>query len=68
MAKVLVANKCDRTDKVIDSSQGKALADKHGLTFFETSAKSGLNVNDVFNHIAKVIVNEKMGALISNPG
>ena len=57
---MLVANKCDRTDKVIDAEKGRQLAEQHGLQFFETSAKSGLNVNDVFNQIAKVIVNEKL--------
>ena len=60
VAKVLVANKCDRPDKVIETERGRALAEQHGLTFFETSAKNGLNVNDVFHHIAKVIVNEKL--------
>jgi Ras-related protein Rab-8A len=48
VAKVLVANKCDRTDKIIESSVGKALADQHGLLFFETSAKNGHNVAEVF--------------------
>lgn len=52
VAKVLVANKCDRADKVIDTERGRALAEQHGLAFFETSAKTGLNVNNVFHTIA----------------
>lgn len=41
--KVLIANKMDMPDdsKVVDSARGQALADQHGLQFFETSAKSG---------------------------
>lgn len=60
VAKVLVANKCDRADKIIESERGRALAEQHGLTFFETSAKTGLNVQEVFHHIAKVIVRDKL--------
>ena len=62
VAKVLVANKCDRPDKVIESERGRALAEQHGLKFFETSAKTGLNVAEVFHQIARIIVNEKMPA------
>ena len=57
---MLVANKCDRPDKVIETQRGQALAEKHGLQFFETSAKNGLNVAEVFSQIAKTIVNEKL--------
>mmetsp|Transcript_35698 Transcript_35698/g.34734 ORF Transcript_35698/g.34734 Transcript_35698/m.34734 type:complete len:136 (+) Transcript_35698:278-685(+) len=60
VAKVLVANKCDRTDKVIESEKGRQLAAEHGLSYYETSAKTGLNINEVFQHIAKVIIKEKM--------
>jgi len=62
VAKVLVGNKCDRPDRVVEREKGQQLAEQHGLTFFETSAKTGLNVNQVFEHIAKVIVTEKLGA------
>lgn len=55
-----MANKCDRPDKVIESERGRALAEQHGLSYFETSAKTGQNVADVFNHIAKIIIHEKM--------
>ena len=60
VAKVLVANKCDRADKIIETERGRALADQHGLAFFETSAKTGHNVADVFHQIANVIVREKL--------
>ena len=60
VAKVLVANKCDRTDRIIDTEQGRSLAQQHGLSFFETSAKNGTNVNGVFEHIAEVIIKEKL--------
>ena len=45
--KILIANKADRpeNEKKVDAARGQALADQHGLSFFETSAKSGLNVN-----------------------
>ena len=36
------------------------MADQHGLMFFETSAKTGHNVNEVFHSIANVIVREKL--------
>lgn len=62
VAKVLVANKCDRPDKVIESERGRALAEQHGLSFFETSAKTGQNVAEVFQHIAKIIIREKIPA------
>jgi GTPase SAR1 family protein len=68
VAKVLIANKCDRSDKVIETERGKALAEAHGLQFFETSAKSGLNVHEVFQHIAKVIIREKIPAGTNNMG
>ena len=56
--KVLIANKSDMPDneKKIDSERGQALADQHGLSFFETSAKNGLNINQVFYHIATEII------------
>ena len=58
--KVLVANKSDmpESEKKVSSARGKELADKHGLSFFETSAKSGHNVNETFQHIATSIITQ----------
>ena len=59
VTKLLVANKCDRPDRAVETERGKALAEEHGLAFFETSAKTGLNINEVFMHMAKTIIKER---------
>eukprot|EP00355_Strombidium_rassoulzadegani_P005146 CAMPEP_0168620470 /NCGR_PEP_ID=MMETSP0449_2-20121227/7153_1 /TAXON_ID=1082188 /ORGANISM="Strombidium rassoulzadegani, Strain ras09" /LENGTH=155 /DNA_ID=CAMNT_0008661475 /DNA_START=208 /DNA_END=678 /DNA_ORIENTATION=- len=56
--KVLVANKVDRPENEIkvDVARGQALADQHGLASSRPAAKSGYNVNEVFEHIASEII------------
>jgi Ras-related protein Rab-5C len=39
----------------VSTKEGKDYADEEGLLFFETSAKSGHNVNEVFTAIANAI-------------
>ncbi|KAL9296631.1 hypothetical protein ACSQ67_022527 [Phaseolus vulgaris] len=41
--------------KVVPTSKGQALADEYGIKFFETSAKTNLNVEEVFFSIARDI-------------
>ena len=54
--KLLIGNKCDLLDKkVIETEQGMALAKEFGMAFFETSARTGQNVNETFFHIATLI-------------
>mmetsp|Transcript_8536 Transcript_8536/g.14395 ORF Transcript_8536/g.14395 Transcript_8536/m.14395 type:complete len:105 (-) Transcript_8536:1109-1423(-) len=55
--KILLANKCDMEDEiVITREQGEEIAKSNGMEFFETSAKSGLGVNEAFESIARQIV------------
>ena len=49
----LVGNKTDLSPKrVVTEQEAKAYADETGLLFFETSAKSGENVNEIFKAVA----------------
>ena len=52
----LVGNKSDLEDKrLVTTEEGKEFADNHGIAFYETSAKNGNNVEDVFVKSAEEI-------------
>jgi len=54
--RILLGNKADWSDRrVIDTARGQALADEFGISFFETSAKSGMNVEQSFVSIADAV-------------
>ncbi|KAG5553474.1 hypothetical protein RHGRI_011373 [Rhododendron griersonianum] len=55
--KILVGNKADMDESktAVPTSRGQALADEYGIKFFETSAKTNLNVEQVFFSIARDI-------------
>ena len=54
---VLVGNKADLDSekREISYEEGKELAEKYDILFFETSAKTGQNVKEVFEKSAEVI-------------
>ena len=64
--KVLVGNKSDLGEgrRAVPTARAQALADEHKMLFFEASAKSGTNVENVFGSVPKCIVHGQGGTLI----
>ena len=52
--------------RVVTHEEGKKLVEDFSMSFFETSSKSGLDVNEMFNHITKQII-YKLGLLEKVP-
>ena len=50
--KVIIGSKCDLMGQEVPYSKGSKYAKENGAMYFETSAKSGQNVNEVFQQIA----------------
>lgn len=57
---VLIGNKSDLARQV-SMEEAKALSDEFAIPYFETSAKTGDNVNGAIKHLATLALNEKEG-------
>ena len=54
---ILIGNKIDLKDeRTVSKELGKQFADKHNITFFESSGKSGENVEDSFLYLGEEIM------------
>ena len=68
--KVLVGNKSDldESKRAVPYSRGKALADEYRIPFFETSAKSGAQVEEVFWGMARGVMTKLRDAPTDGSG
>jgi small GTP-binding protein len=60
IVRVLIGNKCDLSNRIITKEMGQDLANSLGCPFFETSAKTGLNVTEAFTTAIKMCVDRKL--------
>ena len=53
----LAGNKVDvsEQEKLVKTEDGKKIADEFKLKFYETSAKNGVNINEIFEDLVEVI-------------
>jgi len=56
---VLVANKTDLPDRVVERSEGLEFANSHGMPYLESSAKTGEGIVDIFGHLAEILVKSR---------
>ena len=61
VSKVLVGNKCDKSERAVSFEEGQKLAKEFGMEFFETSAKSNINVSETFTFLTKDILKNTEG-------
>ena len=55
--KILLGNKCDLSDKrVVDTESAVAFAEKLGVDFMETSARTNQNVEEAFIKLAQQVL------------
>ncbi len=56
---ILVANKTDLPDRVVEPAEGKAFAEKHSMPYLETSAKTGEGIIDIFEILGRTLVEKR---------
>lgn len=56
---VMLLNKMDIKDKKLDAAEVEAYAQNEGVLLYETSAKTGKNVNGVFTEVCRHLISEK---------
>jgi len=66
--KVLISNKNDCENKEVSKEEGLKLARDMEIGFFETSAKTGENVEEVFEHLAREIRDKEVYKHINESG
>jgi len=59
--KILVGNKCDLdTDKELDKNIINEFSEKNNIKYFATSAKNGININELFEAMGKMLYKKEL--------
>lgn len=68
VVKILVGNKSDLdSTRVVEVKEGQALAKKHNMEFFETSAKQSQGVEEAFGTLARQLLSQNRGTTPRKP-
>ena len=62
----LIGNKCDldKNGRNVSKKEGELLAEKYNIPFYESSAKLDINVKDIFEKLAEIVVEQKVNGTI----
>ena len=64
---ILIGNKSDLTEKrKVKTNEGKNRADEYGFPFYETSCKTGKNVNECFIELAELVYRKRGNKISQN--
>ena len=66
MPLILVGSKCDLDNREVPKGEGQDLAQKWNCPFFETSAKTRTNVDEVFTELVRIVKASKKKVEPSN--
>ena len=62
--KMLIGNRSDKEDeRVIPKERGEVIAKENNILFFETSAKTGVNIDYAFTKFVEAIMDKNMNVL-----
>ena len=53
---ILVGTKCDLENREVSTEEGREIAEKNGIPFYEVSAKKDMNVTEVFERIINDVI------------
>jgi small GTP-binding protein len=53
---IIVGNKCDLDNRQVPTAEGQELAQRQGLIFLETSAKTNTNIEAAFQEMSKKLI------------
>ena len=57
---MLIGTKCDLTeDRAVTREEAEQLAAEHNMTYFETSARGNINIQEAFSEMIDAVYNKK---------
>ncbi|MHA1881835.1 MAG: Rab family GTPase [Candidatus Thorarchaeota archaeon] len=56
---VLVANKTDLPDRIVEPAEGKEFAERFSMPYLESSAKTGEGIIDIFENLGRSLVSKR---------